>query len=52
MRSPAATAPSTALMYVFLKTLRPSVSEFRLKVKGTDDFGGVAYSSVVTAKVQ
>jgi hypothetical protein len=41
--------PTTAMMYVFLDTLSPSASEYQLRVKGTDDLGGVVYSEVVTA---
>lgn len=41
--------PTTATMYVSLLTARPSASEYRLQVKGTDDFGGEVLSNIVTA---
>jgi hypothetical protein len=41
--------PTTATMYVSLLTARPSVSEYRIQVKGTDDFGGEVLSNVATA---
>lgn len=41
--------PTSATMYVSLLTARPSASEYRLRVKGTDDFGGEVLSNIATA---
>ncbi len=44
--------PTTAMLYVALLTNRPTASQYRIQVKGTDDFGGETLSNIVTATVQ
>jgi subtilisin family serine protease len=43
--------PTLATMYVSLVTARPSVSQYQIRVKGTDDLGGQTYSPIVTVSV-
>ncbi|RMG50675.1 MAG: tandem-95 repeat protein [Acidobacteria bacterium] len=40
-----------AVMYVTLRTSRPSASEYRLRVRGLDDVGGEAFSNIITITV-
>ncbi|MBI3951819.1 MAG: S8 family serine peptidase [Acidobacteria bacterium] len=41
----------TATMYVSLLTANPTTSAYQIRVKGTDDSGGVTYSNTVTAAI-
>lgn len=43
--------PNAAVMYVTLRTSRPSTSEYRLRVHGMDGMGGETFSNIITITV-